>query len=174
MTYEEARAAVTSYLGTLRVSDGAVILDEATIELPYGRVFFYQSETFARTGDPLRAYAGNGGILVLNESGQLHAFGSAKPTEWYLANFEASGDPSLVPGAVVELASADLDRSADAVRLLRSRLDLPLGELRSVLVAAASGSSPTLRTRSPAEARQLLDELAVVGVTGRQLPELAV
>lgn len=40
MDLKRARSTVADYLATLRLSDGAVILDESTIELPYGRVFF--------------------------------------------------------------------------------------------------------------------------------------
>ena len=74
-------------------SDELVILDEHTIEKPWGWVFFYNSKKFCHTGDHNFALLGNGPFIVERETGKLIGTGSAYPIEEYIANYEKYGDP---------------------------------------------------------------------------------
>lgn len=69
-----------------------VILDEHTIEKPYGWVFFYQSQRFLETRDFSDGLAGNAPLLV-TRAGELHDLGTAYPVEIYLQEYERSGSP---------------------------------------------------------------------------------
>jgi len=61
------------------------VLDEHTIERPYGWVFFYHV--------PGEAIPGNAPILITRNDGRLWALDTAYPVEHYLACFEKNGDP---------------------------------------------------------------------------------
>lgn len=56
--------------------------------LRYGWAFFWNSDEFLRTGDIEHAYAGNGPLMVLRETGALYALGSAMSFELTCTAFE--------------------------------------------------------------------------------------
>jgi hypothetical protein len=62
-----------------------VVLDDQTIERPFGWVFFYAV--------PGHRVAGNAPILVTRDDGELHPLGTALPLEDYLVRFERTGNP---------------------------------------------------------------------------------
>lgn len=74
-------------------NDEIVIVDEATIERPWGWVFSYASKTWLETKDPRYAIAGNAPIIVERQSGKLIDTGTAMPIEHYIANYERCGEP---------------------------------------------------------------------------------
>jgi hypothetical protein len=51
-------------------------------------VFFYNTKRFLETGDNRYRLAGNGPILVSKRDGYLHAYGSNRPVEVFIADFE--------------------------------------------------------------------------------------
>ena len=67
-----------------------VLLEEDTIEKPYGWIFFYQSKPYLETGNISFALAGNGPFLVKKADGMIKVFGSAYGTDYYLEEYEAS------------------------------------------------------------------------------------
>ena len=64
------------------------ILEQATIEKPYGWVFFYQSKKYLKTGSISDALFGNGPVLVLG-SGKIVQLPTAIPTDEALKRYEA-------------------------------------------------------------------------------------
>ena len=68
-----------------------VILDQFTIERPYGWVFFYDSKRHQETGAFEDLVAGNAPILVTKHDGAVHVTGTAHATEHYLDNYERTG-----------------------------------------------------------------------------------
>lgn len=70
-----------------------VILDELTIEGDFGWVFFWQSNGYRETGDPLDGLVGNAPLLVSRRDGSLHETGTALPVEDYIENFRRCGNP---------------------------------------------------------------------------------
>lgn len=88
--------------GPVETSDDAAAIAQAwldaTVEhwssisnarlLPYGWAFFWNADEFIRTGNIAHAYAGNGPLIVLRETGALHSLGSALPFESTCASFE--------------------------------------------------------------------------------------
>lgn len=166
----EARRLVASYVSGLQLADGAAILDEQTVVLPYGWVFYYQSETFARTRNLFASYVGSGGVLVEASSGRLFELGSARPLEWHLRNFEETGDPFLALGTELELMDAELSDRKEAVGALRRVLGLPIAEAGRILDLAASGARPVLSTASAEVAEALKTDLLRLGITARRIP----
>lgn len=70
------------------VGDEVVILDEYTLERPYGWVFFYNSREFVATGNPLQGLAGNAPLIVNSTTCDVVTTGTAFPLEHYLAEYE--------------------------------------------------------------------------------------
>ena len=70
------------------------ILNEYTIEKPYGLIFFYTSKQFKETGDFKYAIAGNAPFLVENTTGRVVNFGTAMADEYYITGYE---NKTLIP-----------------------------------------------------------------------------
>jgi len=68
--------------------DVCVVVDDATIEEPWGWVFFYQSRRFLETGDNSSRLAGNAPIIVNARTGVATVTGTAYPVEHYIAEYE--------------------------------------------------------------------------------------
>lgn len=69
------------------------ILDDRTLEFPFGWVFFYQSAEFLDTGAWTSALGGNAPIIVDRYTAVAHVTGTAAPIETYVSRYEATGDP---------------------------------------------------------------------------------
>ena len=68
---------------------GEVVIEEFTIDKPYGWVFFFNRRRFLETRKATDGLAGNGPIIVEKENGALHAFGSAKDPQAYIEEFDS-------------------------------------------------------------------------------------
>ncbi len=88
-TREQAHAILEQ---TLSLGRSIVIDGSATIERSWGWVFFTQSRAYMETGDPSEMLAGNAPLIVERESGRIFETGTADPLDFYLTNFEATGD----------------------------------------------------------------------------------
>jgi hypothetical protein len=73
--------------------DELILLDEQTLEKPWGWVFFYTSKKWHETRDVRYAIAGNAPILVERRTSKLITTGTAMPTEHYIENYERTGSP---------------------------------------------------------------------------------
>ena len=97
ITREQARLSVASVVCVrpewLPSDDQIILVDEATIERPWGWVFFHSSKKWIETQDIHYAMAGNAPILVERASGRLLTLGTAKPVERYIEAYERTGDP---------------------------------------------------------------------------------
>ena len=87
MTREEAQLLVARKLREMSDLD-IVVLDDATLERPWGWVFFYQSREFLETGEFSARLAGNGPIFVNRNTGELRHAGTALPVETYIEDYE--------------------------------------------------------------------------------------
>jgi hypothetical protein len=65
-----------------------VIVDEGTIEKPYGWVFFYNSRTYLETGDYSYQLAGNGPVIVNKVDGDVQFFGANEHPETLIERYE--------------------------------------------------------------------------------------
>ena len=104
ITKDKARELVRNEVcgpkGQLPDDDEIIILDDGTIEKPWGWVFFYTSKKLHETNDIKYAVAGNAPIIVERESGKLLITGTAYPVEYYIQNYEQSGNPHVSGAAL--------------------------------------------------------------------------
>jgi Immunity protein 35 len=97
ITKEQARDLVAKEIcrqpDWLPEDDELVILDESTIEKPWGWVFFHTSRKWLETKDFRYALAGNAPTLVERSTGKLLSTGTALSIESYIENYERTGNP---------------------------------------------------------------------------------
>jgi hypothetical protein len=101
VTRDQARALVLERVrafGPLHAGDEYIVVDEATIEKPWGWVFFHTSRKWKETGDICYAVAGNSPILVEKATGRLLTTGTARNVEYYIENYERTGNPHGIAG----------------------------------------------------------------------------
>lgn len=71
-------------------NDQCVILDEQTIRVQDGWIFFYQSSKFLQTGEISHALVGNIPIFVDQETGLLYSLGiSAESVDDYATQYKS-------------------------------------------------------------------------------------
>jgi hypothetical protein len=85
LVYEQINANYFTHV----VGDELVIIEDETITKPYGWVFFYTSRKYLETRDAQFFVIGNGAIIVEKETGALIGTGTARPAEYYIAQYEA-------------------------------------------------------------------------------------
>lgn len=66
-----------------------VVIDEKTIERPFGWIFFYNSKKYVETGSIIHRLGGNGPVFVNKSTASIEFFGSTPPFEEVLANYES-------------------------------------------------------------------------------------
>ena len=100
------------------------VMEEATIERPYGWLFFIQGKRFIETRDPRDMLVGSGGILVESDGGRCVKFGSRYTTNINLKIYEAGyldhDDFDLIISAI-----SNLDEAMELLRDLRIRFVTP-------------------------------------------------
>jgi hypothetical protein len=82
---DEARRLAAQKVSELgrKSGDEFVLLDDATVQINRGWVFFYNSAEYIRTRNPVHAPAGNGPLFV-SRDGQVIEVPSSEPWEHYL------------------------------------------------------------------------------------------
>jgi len=91
LTVSEAQAIVENAISALMPDDEEwVIVDDYTIEKPWGWVFFYNSREFVSTGDPQYQLIGNAPYIVNKATGELADTGTAEEIEVYISRYEAT------------------------------------------------------------------------------------
>ena len=91
LTISEAQAIVENAMSALMPDDEEwVIVDDYTIEKPWGWVFFYNSREYVSTGDPQYQLIGNAPYIVNKATGELADTGTAEDIEVYISRYEAT------------------------------------------------------------------------------------
>ncbi len=90
MDRSEAQAEVLRHInaGYGEPEDSLIILEDSTIEKPYGWIFFYQSRTYLETGDASYMLAGNGPVVFVGDDRSIHRLGTALPVAEEIERFE--------------------------------------------------------------------------------------
>lgn len=83
MSYEEARA-----IALAMIPPDCALIEESIMEKPYGWYFNSQSRKYLESGDVSDMLLGSAGFLVERKSGRVIGFGSGKPVEQWLADYE--------------------------------------------------------------------------------------
>jgi len=92
LTRDQAKILVKNQLSSwpYAAESEVVVIDSATIERPFGWAFFYESRLYLETGEFMHRLAGNAPLIVNRFTGEVVTTGTAHPTEYYLAQYEAS------------------------------------------------------------------------------------
>ena len=64
------------------------LMEQMTMAKPYGWIFMYTTKLHAETGNPDHMPLGNAPFLVLKQDGEIHDFGTSRPLEAYVADYE--------------------------------------------------------------------------------------
>ena len=86
ITKEDARSRVQEYLREAALDENyaPVILDNQTMDVDLGWVFFYESDKYLRTGSISDSLAGNAPVVVKRADGSIIVTGTAYPLRYYL------------------------------------------------------------------------------------------
>jgi hypothetical protein len=90
ITKKQAEEAVATTLRSRcqTPDDSFVIVENLTIEKPFGWVFFYDSKKYLETGNINDAIAGNGPIFVNKHTGRIEFCGSYKSVQEFVFEYE--------------------------------------------------------------------------------------
>lgn len=93
MTKDDAKKIAEKYIdslvfGPITKREDVVIIDEETIEKPYGWIFFYNTKAAISKRDLFSGLVGNGPILVSKKDGKVYILGTEKKIQFYLDEFE--------------------------------------------------------------------------------------
>src|SRR5581483_2945881 len=86
---DEAHTLTSTWL-TAMSAKGSIaleLIEEQTVDVDFGWVFFYNSKQFKETGDSAYALAGNAPVIVDRATGSLHVTGTARPISEYVEEF---------------------------------------------------------------------------------------
>jgi hypothetical protein len=90
MTKEEARA-VALRIASSKAGPPINIVDDKTIERPFGWVFFYQSQQYIDTQDRMYALLGNSPIFIDRATGHASSASGGIPPHLLIEAYEALG-----------------------------------------------------------------------------------
>lgn len=178
MTRDEARFKARAYLDHRSGSDSSPvveILDEHTMAIPFGWVFFYQSKKHLQTKDMMDALAGNAPILVDSRDGSLHITGTERSIKYYIQNYQDTGDPHVeaVPVLVVSGWREGAQKVA-AIRLLNQQTSLGLARSKHCIDDALDNIPSRIQLSDFGHADKLratLDDLGWNVAVDRQAPD---
>ncbi len=156
-------------------NDDLPLVITETLDKPWGWVFFYTTQLFVETKDFSAALAGNGPFIIERKSGRILDTGTAWPIDFYLANYESTGDPYMQPGRLLEVCiSNDGADRISAARLIARASEISIGDAKRGIDAVAQGLSFRVDAGSRTAAASLRTGLSGLGFSSSQLPELAV
>lgn len=91
LDFDAAHALAEKHVNRLRESGQDLVLNERqTQEHLFGWVFFYNSRDFVEKGDERTLLVGAGPFIVDRETGEIHEFGTGRPLEHYVREYEQS------------------------------------------------------------------------------------
>ncbi|MEM0909792.1 MAG: YrhB domain-containing protein [Pseudomonadota bacterium] len=91
MNREEAQSLVEAELEITKDKYNPIdcaVLEEETIEKPWGWVFFYQSKAYIETGEFMHMLDGNAPIIINRNTAELIHTGTAHDIEYYITEYE--------------------------------------------------------------------------------------
>jgi len=139
-----------------------VILDEATEEHSFGWVFYYNGRN--------EHLFGNAPLIVDRNSGSVVTTGTGMPTEYYVRNYEATGNPHAERGCLVELRGYKVGaRKIAATKSIRNHTSLNLAEAKKCVEACLDGNVIRIVAQSSDEAELLVTELDESSFSAEQL-----
>ncbi len=86
---QQAKRLAITFIGKKRSFCGPVVIDEqGTLKRPYGWIFFYNTQKYIETQNPIYGLVGNGPLVVENSDGTIHQLGTAYNLSEEIIRFE--------------------------------------------------------------------------------------
>ena len=143
--------------------DGQII-EDTTQEVFCGWIFHYQSKRYLESGEIGHAFAGNAPILIDARNGSLHITGTAYPTDYYLRNYQDTGDTSIEATPAVELTGwRDGAQKIDGTKLINRSTSLGLAKSKGCIDDALDHTATVIDMDSFEAASKLATELHALG-----------
>ena len=94
LNFEQAQSIAIASVAEIARSAGTELqlLEDQTIERPFGWVFFYNSQQFLETQDLKYALAGNGPLIVDKRDARVLQLGTAYPVDEYIEHYEKTDE----------------------------------------------------------------------------------
>lgn len=167
MTQEDAQSKAEEYLLSMVPSSSDCtlhILEDVTTEFSLGWVFHYQSSTFLKSGDFSDSLVGNTPLIIDRRDGALHETGTARHLEYYIRNYEDTGDPHIeaIPALIISGWREGAKKIA-ATRKINHSTNLGLAESKFCVDKALSGVSTTIEMDDFLSADNLQSSLDALG-----------
>lgn len=89
LTKTEALELVAKKLQQLSPDNPFIVVDEGTIEKPYGWVFFFNSKKYLETKEISDALAGNGPVIINKHDETVEFFGTFKSPSEFITEYES-------------------------------------------------------------------------------------
>ncbi len=149
---------------------GAALYDEPVHTGDYGWVFSWQSKKYMRTSDIQDAFIGNPPILVDKNKCDALILGSGLPTEYYVENYLACGDPFKFLGKRIELSGWRKGaQKIEAIRAIRQTTGLSLADAKLHVDECLDRKIAVVNCPSVNSATALVNQLTALGFIGKQL-----
>lgn len=172
-----ARAIAEQYVAGLSATSGieCKVISEPICEGKNCWVFGYQSVEALRTGSISAMLTGNAPIIVDGKTGEIFETGTARSTEYYLKNYEETGDADKELGANLELTGADpaygKANGVRAIQSIRKYTECSLSEAKQAIDDCLEGKPSTIDLTDMKQSKMLAGELLAHGFQTRRLPE---
>jgi hypothetical protein len=137
-------------------SNAWVVYLEHTIERPFGWMFFWSSDLYAKTRDPAYLVGGNSPFIVDRYTGAVVSTGTALPPEHYIQEYEPHGADLNSVDVVGWRVGAD---KVAAVQALREHSSLGLADAKDAVDSVLDGRPVRIKTN---DANGALDLAAVL------------
>ncbi|NTG51895.1 hypothetical protein G6M04_31435 [Agrobacterium rhizogenes] len=86
---KQAECSAIEYVETKQKKLGIPLQIVRRLDVPYGWVFFYNTQAYVQTGEIISALAGNAPFIIDADNGSLHVFGTAFSIDRYLQEYES-------------------------------------------------------------------------------------
>jgi ribosomal protein L7/L12 len=156
--YEHAVLLVQDELARLDAVEGDawVVYPEHTIERPFGWMFFWGSDLYAKTHDPAYLVGGNSPFIVDRHTGAVVSTGTARPPEHYIQQYESRGaDPNSVEVVGWRVGA----NKVAAVQALREHSSLGLADAKHTVDIVLDGHPVRVKAK---DAKSALDLAAAL------------
>lgn len=149
---------------------GFSLMENSTEEFAKCFAFYYQNDSYIKSGDILDMSVGQGPIIVCKSTGKCFETGSAFSTEKYVKAFEACGDPYGQPTPKICIVGWAVGaNSVNAIKCIKAASNLNLAQAKSHIDAVLSDGHAVVDIESLDKVASVIQYLSKLGFDSKQL-----
>ena len=149
---------------------GFSLMTHSTQEFEKCFAFFYQNDSYIKSGDIREMSVGQGPIIVCKATGKCFETGSAFSTEEYVKAFEACGDPYGQPTSKVHIVGwLEGAIAVKAIKCIKTEANLNLAQAKSIIDAVLKGNSTIVDLYSIDKVERVIQYLREYGFESTQI-----